>query len=98
MDSLMAFVEDNLTPSCSAANIGLCDEGQKATLKKYLAMTAAERRQIVDGVEKSIADLEAKFEADAGKLQARYVEVQQEKQDIIESVNTKELALLKTIR
>ena len=76
----------------------VCDEEQKATLKKYMSMSAAERKEIVDDAEKSAADLEEKFKSDVAGLQARYAKLQKDKDDILKSVNTKELQLLKTIR
>ena len=91
-------MDDNLGAACSPATMEVCDEEQKATLKKYMSMTAAERKEIVDGAEKSVADLEEKFKSDVAGLQARYAKLQKDKDDILKSVNTKELQLLKTIR
>lgn len=97
-DSLLAFADDNLSPSCSAATLDVCDEEQKAILNKYLAMSAAERKAIVDDVDKSIADLEENFKAGVAKLQSTFTKLQQEKDDILKSVNSKDLQLLRTIR
>jgi chlorite dismutase len=76
----------------------VCDEEQKATLKKYMGMTVAERKEIVDDAEKAVADLEEKFKSDVAELQATYGRLQKDKDNILKSVNTKELQLLKTIR
>jgi hypothetical protein len=75
-----------------------CDEEQTATLETYLAMTAAERKKIVDDADKAAADIMEKFEEDAAKLNARYAEMKVEKEAFKKSVNTKELKLLKSIR
>jgi hypothetical protein len=74
-----------------------CDEEQMATLETYLAMTAAERKKIVDDADKAAADIMEKFEEDAAKLNARYAEMKVEKEAFKKSVNTKELKLLKSI-
>jgi len=98
INSLLAFAEESLAPSCSHANMQFCDEEQTATLETYLAMTAAERKKIVDDADKAAADIMEKFEEDAAKLNARYAEMKVEKEAFKNSVNTKELKLLKSIR
>ena len=97
-DALMAFVDDSLGPTCSPTTMEVCSEEQKTTLKKYMGMTAAERKEIVDDVERAVADLEEKFKSDVAELQATYGRLQEDKDNILKSVNTKELQLLKTIR
>jgi len=97
-NGLLAFADDNLGPTCSPATMEVCDEEQKATLKKYMGMTVAERKEIVDDAEKAVADLEEKFKSDVAELQATYGRLQKDKDNILKSVNTKELQLLKTIR
>lgn len=97
-DALLAFADDNLGPSCSAATLEVCDEEQKAILNKYLAMTAAERKAIVDDVDKSIADLEENFKAGVAELQATFAKLQREKDDRVKSVNSIDLQLLRNIR
>ena len=91
-------VDDNLGPTCSPTTMEVCSEEQKTTLKKYMGMTAAERKEIVDGVERAVADLEDKFKSDVAELQATFGRLQEDKDNILKSVNTKELQLLKTIR
>ena len=90
-------MDDHLGPSCSPTTLEVCDEEQKAILKKYLAMSAAERKEIVDGVENSIAELEENFKSAVAELQATYTKLEKEKDDVLSAVNTKELQLLKTI-
>merc|ERR1711871_485178 len=82
-DALMAFVDDNLGPTCSPTTMEVCNEEQKATLKKYMGMTAAERKEIVDDVETAVADLEEKFKSDVADLQATYVRLQEDKDNIL---------------
>ena len=57
-DSLKKFADESLGPSCSNENIDLCDDEQKAILEKYNAMTAAERKKIVDDAAAAIEEAE----------------------------------------
>jgi len=61
-------------------------------------MTAAERKAIVDDVDKSIADLEENFKAGVAELQATFAKLQREKDDRVKSVNSIDLQLLRNIR
>ena len=96
--SLKKFADESLGPSCSNDNIDLCDDDQKAILEKYNAMSAAERKTIVDDTDKEIADLEEKFKEDVKKLQASYEKLMADKDATVKAVNTKELGLLKSIK
>jgi len=97
-DALKKFADESLGPSCSNDNIDLCDDDQKAILEKYNAMSAAERKTIVDDTDKEIADLEEKFKEDVKKLQASYEKLMADKDATVKAVNTKELGLLKSIK
>jgi|EP01046_Picozoa_sp_COSAG06_P010900 thioredoxin-like negative regulator of GroEL len=96
--ALKKFADESLGPSCSNDNIDLCDDDQKAILEKYNAMSAAERKTIVDDTDKEIADLEEKFKEDVKKLQASYEKLMADKDATVKAVNTKELGLLKSIK
>ena len=96
--ALKKFADESLGPSCSNDNIDLCDDDQKAILEKYNAMSAAERKKIVDDADKEIADLEEKFKEDVKKLQASYEKLMADKDATVKATNTKELGLLKSIK
>ena len=96
--ALKKFADESLGPSCSNDNIDLCDDEQKAILEKYNAMSAGERKKIVDDTDKEIADLEENFKAEVKKLQSTYEKLMADKDETIKSVQTKELGLLKSIK
>ncbi len=96
--ALKKFADESLGPSCSNDNIDLCDDEQKAILEKYNAMSAAERKKIVEDTDKEIADLEENFKAEVKKLQSTYEKLMADKDETIKSVQTKELGLLKSIK
>jgi len=97
-DALKKFADESLGPSCSNDNIDLCDDDQKAILAKYNAMSAGERKTIVDDTDKAIADLEETFKEDVKKLQANYEKLTADKDATVKATNTKELGLLKGIK
>ena len=76
----------------------LCDEAQSAILRKYMAMTASERKKILADNEKEIAAAEEKFKAGAAELQETYAKLQAAKDAAVKAVNTRELSLLKGIK
>lgn len=96
--SLKAFAEESLKPSCSDARIDLCDDEQRAKLSEFRAMSVEERKALIDEAKKATEKLETDFGEAVKKLQARYEELQKEKDDIIAATATPELRLLKTIQ
>jgi len=97
-DSLKKFADESLGPSCSNDNIDLCDDDQKAILDKYNAMSAGERKEIVDTANKSVDDAEETFKADVKKLQANYEKLMSDKDAAVKALQTADLRLLKSIK
>jgi len=96
--ALKKFADENLGPSCSNDNIDLCDDEQKAILDKYNAMSAAERKKIIDEANAKVEEAEETFKSELKKLQARYEELSKKKDEDVKALQTKELRLLKTIK
>jgi len=96
--SLQKFASENLGPSCSNDNIDLCDDEQKAILDKYNAMSADERKKIVDEANAKVEAAEETFKAELKKLQATYEELNKKKDEDIKALQTMDLRLLKTIK
>ena len=71
-DALKKFADESLGPSCSNDNIDLCDDDQKKILDKYNAMSAGERKKLVDEANKAVEDAEENFKAEVKKLQSQY--------------------------
>jgi thioredoxin-like negative regulator of GroEL len=96
--SLKKFADESLGPSCSNDNLDLCDDEQKAILDKYNAMSADERKEIVDKANKDVDDAEENFKAEVKKLQASYEKLMSDKDAGIKALQTPELRLLKSIK
>merc|ERR1719192_2562459 len=54
-DSLKEFADENLGPSCSPANLDLCDDEKKAKIAEYTALG-------VDALDEKVKDLEKEKE------------------------------------
>jgi protein disulfide-isomerase-like protein len=94
---LTEHVKTKLVPSCSPANIDLCDDAKKAQIVKYQAMPAAELQALVDAKSELLADAEAKFKEGVKSLQKKYEELQDEKEAVTEEIAESGLGLMKAV-
>jgi len=97
-DALKKFAEENLKPTCSPANVDLCDADQKATIEKFQGMSAAELDEAIKGKEKEGEDAEATFKSEVEKLQKKYEELQAEKEATLESIKKSGLGYMKAVK
>ena len=95
--SLKKFA-DGLKPSCSPANIDLCDEEQTATIKKFMDMSADDLDAEIEKKEDEIKAAEKTFEDALEKLQATYKEISQTKDDTIAAVKASGLGMMKAVK
>jgi len=96
-EALKKFADENLGPSCDNEHEDLCTEEQLATLAKYNAMTAQERKAIIKGVEAEIKAIEKGFEKAVEELQAAGEKIDKDKEEKLKTINTRELSLIKGI-
>lgn len=96
-DSLQKFAKD-LKPSCSPANIDLCDDTQKAEITKVQALSESEIDEKIKAKEKEISDAEANFKAEVEKLQKKYEELSKTKEDAIKAVKDSGLGMMKSVK
>jgi protein disulfide-isomerase-like protein len=94
--SLTKFASE-LKPSCSPANIDLCDADGKAAIEKLQALSADElAAQIKEGDDK-IQAAEDTFKSEVDKLQAAYKQLQDDKDATIADVKASGLGLAKAV-
>eukprot|EP00961_Rhodomonas_salina_P117724 1584274-Rhodomonas_salina.1 len=89
---------DGLKPSCSPANIDLCDDEKKAEIKKLQEMSSADLDAKIAEKEKLQADAEEKFKTEVEKLQATYKKLSEEKDATLEEVKSSGLGLMKAVK
>jgi len=95
--SLRKFAK-GLKPSCSPANIDLCDEEGKAKIQKVQEMSADELAAKIAEGDKKLADAESTFSTEVEKLQATYQQLQADKEATIAEVKDSGLSLLKAVQ
>jgi len=76
---LKKWADENLGPSCSPANLDLCNDEQKEEIEKYQAMDVSELQEMVDTKTAAGEEAEKTFKDEVSKLQKKYEELQSEK-------------------
>lgn len=94
-ESLKAFADENLKPMCSPMNIDLCDDEQKATIKKYTDMGLDKLTELVEAEEEKLHKNEAWVQEEIEKLQAKYEEIMKEKDAKDKAIKDAGLGLMK---
>jgi len=97
-DDLSAWAKENLGPSCSPANIDLCDADQKKSIEEALALSDADLDAKIKEGEDSLSGAEDSFKAEVEKLQANYERLMKEKDETIANVKKSGLGMLKSVK
>jgi len=97
-DSLKAFADENLKPSCGPANLELCDDDKKAEIVALQALSAEELDAQITAKEKEISDAEEAFETALKGLQETYEKISKDKDDTIAAVKASGLGLMKAVK
>merc|ERR1712098_913035 len=95
--ALKKFAE-GLKPSCSPANIDLCDADQTAKIKELQALSASDLDAQIKEKEAEQEAAEKTFTDAVDKLQKHYQELQKEKEDAVEAVKASGLGLMKSVK
>jgi hypothetical protein len=86
-----------LKPSCSPANIDLCDDEQKAKIEAIQALSDEDlAAKIAEGDKKS-ADAEKLFTSEVEKLQSAYQKLQSDKEATLKDIKDSGLGLHKAV-
>merc|ERR1719379_1551677 len=88
---------DGLGPTCSPANIDLCDDEKKAKIEEFKKLGAAKREEMIKEKEAESAKLESDFKAFVEGLQKQYKEESDKKDKAVEDIKNSGLGLLKAV-
>lgn len=94
--SLQAHAK-GLKPSCSPANIDLCDDEEKATIEKVQALSDDEIAAYITNGDTEAADAEKLFSSEVEKLQATYSQLQKDKDETLARIKDSGLGLHKAV-
>lgn len=98
LEDLKTFAKENLKPSCSPANIDLCDEGKKKMIADLQALSDEELDSKIEALETDMKEISANFDAEVEKLQAKYEELEKEKADKLKAAKDKGLGIMKSVK
>jgi len=84
-DDFKKFADENLGPSCSPADLDLCDDDQKAEIAKFQAIPIEELKATVAERTKAAEDAEKTFKDEVSKLQSKYESLMKEKDETVEA-------------
>ena len=75
----------------------MCDDEKKAEINKYLDMSLDDLEAFVAKEEEKLSEAEANFEAEVEKLQQKYEELSQMKDDAVAAVKASGLSMAKSV-
>jgi len=87
-----------LKPSCSPANVDLCDETEKAAIDAISALSDDELKDYIIAGDKKSADAEKLFSSEVEKLQATYQQLQKDKDATVAEIKESGLGLHKAVQ
>jgi len=88
----------SMKPSCSPANIELCDDEKNAEITRLQAMPVVALDALIEEKEKLLEDSETTFKAAVEKLQASYEKLQKDKEETANQVKESGLGLIKAVK
>jgi len=97
LKDLQDFAAENLKPMCSPSNLDLCDDTQKAEIKKYADMSDADLEAAIAAKKKEIEDAEEAFNTGLKGLQETYEKLQKDKDEGIKAVKDSGLGLMQAV-
>lgn len=97
LEDLQKFAK-GLGPMCGPKNLDLCDEDKKNQIKVLEAMPVEKLTELIEQKKEEITAAEKLFEAEVEKLQARYEELQKEKDATLANIKKSGLGLMQAVR
>jgi len=86
-----------LGPSCSPANLDLCDDDKKKKIAELTAMSDADREKKIKETEETMAKVEKDFETFVEGLNKAYKEESEKKEKGMADIKNSGLGLLKAV-
>lgn len=96
LDALQTFAA-SLKPSCSPANVDLCDDEAKATIEELTALSNKELKEKITEGDKELKNAEEHFSSEVQKLQDTYQQLNQDKEDKVAEIEASGLKMYKAV-
>lgn len=97
-DALKKFIDEELKPSCSPANIDLCDDDKKKEIETLMTLGDADLDAKIATEEKKLEEAETTFKAAVENLQETYQKLMTEKEETEAAVKASGLGLMKSVK
>merc|ERR1712118_313183 len=97
LSALQDFAKENLKPICSPSNLDLCDDAKKAEIAALQALSAADLEAKIAEKKKEIETAEETFNTGLKELQAKYEQLQKDKDEGIKAVKESGLGLMQAV-
>lgn len=96
-EALRTHINTKLGPSCSPANIDLCDDEKKAEIKKFQELSDEALKAAIESKEEELKVAEAAFKKGVEGLQSAYEALQKTRDAALEEVKKSGLGLMKSV-
>jgi len=97
LKALQDFAAENLKPVCSPANLDLCDADKKAQIEGFMAMAEADLAAKIKEKKDEGDQLEETFKTEVKALQAKYEQLQKDKEEGLKAVKESGLGLMQAV-
>lgn len=87
LDSLKAFADENLGPSCSVDSLDLCDDDQKVAIAEVQKLSDEELAAFISEKNAAIEAAEKHLSEEVQKLQATYEKLNEDKDATIKEIS-----------
>jgi len=95
---LKDFATEKLGPSCSPANLDLCDAEKKKQIETFMAMSDDDIAKQIKEKDAEMAKAEADHEKFVKGLQAQYEESNKKKDETLKAIKESGLGLMKSVQ
>jgi len=98
LKALQDFAKENLKPMCSPANLDLCDADKKAQIQGFIDMSEGDLDAKIKEKKDEQEKLETTFKDEVKALQAKYEQLQKDKEEGIKKVKESGLGLMQAVQ
>merc|ERR1711985_69331 len=92
------FAAENLKPTCSPANLDLCDGDKKTQIEGFMALSDSDLDAKIKEKKDEQATLEETFKTEVKALQSKYEQLQKDKDEGIKKVKESGLGLMQAVQ
>jgi len=97
LSDLQKFARENLKPTCSPANLDLCDDAKKKQIEEFMAMGDTQLEASIMTKKMEETQLEETFKTEVKALQTKYEQLTKDKEEGLKKVKDSGLGLMQAV-